>query len=320
VGEFDLIAQIQSRLSLPPAQASNAGVLLGIGDDAALLSVTAGHTLVACTDTLVSGIHFPADTDLEHVAYKAVAVNISDLAAMGAAPRWILLSLVMPASGVGGIERLVDGLTDACEEYGLGLVGGDTCRGETLVLTVQALGELEPGVAMRRSGSVAGDRLLVSGSIGDAALALFQQRSGDPDPALTARLERPTARVSLGRGMRAIASACIDISDGLVADAAHLARSSGVAVMIDADRIPLSDAFRAQCPAAQRDELSLAGGDDYELLFGVAPGQVSKALSLAASLGVPLTEIGHVEAGSGVTVTRQGESLERGFGGFDHFR
>ena len=285
-------------------------VRLGIGDDAAALAVPEGQVLQISTDTAVEGVHFLATLSPTEVAYRSVMAAASDLAAMGASPLACLLSLTLPKSDPSWLQAFSSGLSEACEQTGLSLVGGDTTRGP-LSITVTVLGSTPAGQFMTRSGAQPGDRLCVSGHLGDAAaglaiskgeLAVDDARNKD---LLMARYERPTARLMLGQTLRDCATACIDISDGLLADAGHVAAASGVAIHIDNGSLPLSEALCASVPLSQAQDWALAGGDDYELLFTLPSGMLVPDGS---------TEIGRVHAGSGISCDRTPECM-----GYDHF-
>jgi thiamine-monophosphate kinase len=298
------------------------GVLLGIGDDGAVLRAPPGRELVMVLDTLVAGRHFLADAMPRSIAHRALAVNLSDLAAMGAEPAWALLGLTLPEAEPAFIEGLADGWRDLATTYGVALVGGDTTRGP-LSLTVHLTGFVPPGGALRRAGGSAGDLVYVSGTVGDAAagLGLLQSRlsaEGSLAAQLVRRLEHPEPRVGLGMRLRGIASACIDVSDGLAADAARLAAASGCGLELDVDALPLSDALRAVAGEAAHD-LALRGGDDYELLFTVPPARVG-SLPDAGESGCGLTCIGTLQAQPGLRLRSAGTIRDAHPGGYDHFQ
>ena len=308
--EFDLIARIRSR-----ADASRADVVLGIGDDAALLAPPPGQHLVVATDTLNAGVHFPAGTAPAAIGWKALAVNLSDLAAMGATPAWCTLSLSLPAGDDGFVDGFLDGFLALASAHGVALVGGDTTRGP-LSACVTAHGFVAPGCALRRAGADVGDDVWVSGTLGDAAAALAQWQAGEAtDPALRVRLERPMPRVALGLALRGIASACIDVSDGLLADLGHLCLASGVGAEVEVEALPASTALVAAFDAQARRGLQATGGDDYELCFS-APHARREAI--AAMPGT--TRIGRIVAGDGVrAMTSAGVPWQPVHAGYQHF-
>ena len=311
--EFDLIARIRERV---PARDD---VLLGIGDDAALLHVPRGQLLVVATDTLNAGVHFPDETVASDVGWKALAVNLSDLAAMGAQPAWCTLSLSLPAADAAWLDGFLDGFLALAAQHGVALVGGDTTRGP-LSICVTVHGWVEPGRALRRDAAQAGDDVWVSGTLGDAAAALVQWRaSAAVDPTLRARLDRPTPRVALGRALADCARACVDVSDGLLADLGHVCAASGVAAELQVDALPASDVLAATFDAGVRWQLQATGGDDYELCFTAAFDQRARVESLAAASGAGVTRVGRIVAGAGVRATAGGESWQSGRAGYAHF-
>lgn len=303
--EFDLIARICARA------ARRADVALGIGDDAALLVPRAGERLVAACDTMNVGVHFPADTVPQDIGWKALAVNLSDLAAMGATPAWALLSLSLPAADAVWLDAFLDGFDALAAQHRLALVGGDTTRGP-LSICVTALGFVPHAQALKRSSAHPGDVVCVTGTLGDAAAGLRLWAPDDRTGAsgidfsvadarwLRARLARPTPRVDAAALLRGRARACIDVSDGLLADLGHIARASAVAIDIDAEALPGSDALRACIAAGQRLALQVAGGDDYELAFTVPEFDCEVLLAELAAAGTPATRIGRVCEGDGV--------------------
>ena len=314
-GEFDLIERIRARV------ARRDDVLLGIGDDAAVLQPPPGRQLAVAMDTLNIGVHFPADTAAADIGWKALAVNLSDLAAMAAQPAWCTLSLSLPASDPAWLDSFVDGFDALAREHGVALVGGDTTRGP-LSVCVTAFGFVDPAHVLRRDGARAGDDLWVSGTPGDAAAALAQWSGGRArDPGLRARLDRPTPRVALGIGLARLAHSAIDISDGLVADLRHVCIASGVGARINADALPVSlELLAAVANTDARRALQLAGGDDYELCF-TAPEAVREAVvALGAAAGSQVTRIGKIEAGPGIRVVdAAGCALPVDGAGWDHF-
>ena len=314
VAEFDLIARIRDRA------ATRGDVILGIGDDAALLQPPAGMQLAVAMDTLNVGVHFPAETAPADIGWKALAVNLSDLAAMGALPAWCTLSLSMPDADTAFVDGFLDGFLQLATQHDVALVGGDTTRGP-LSICVTAHGFVERDMALRRDGAQVGDEVWVSGSVGDAAAALVQwKRGGDIDAALRARLDRPTPRVALGRALRGIATSCIDVSDGLHADLGHACSASGIGAELDVDALPASDALHATFDREARRSLQATGGDDYELCF-TAPMDAREAVMQAAtSAGVVVTRVGRIVAGAGVVaVDRAGDAWSPPMPGWQHF-
>jgi thiamine-monophosphate kinase len=316
LGEFDLIAKYFTR----PVRWAG----LGIGDDCALLHPTPGMQLAVSSDMLVEGRHFLSTVAPDRLGHKALAVNLSDLAACGATPRAFTLALSLPRADETFLAGFAHGLFALAETHGIELVGGDTTQGP-LNICITVFGELPTGQALLRSGAQPGDELYVSGCVGDARLALevFRgQLSLDANAFESVRraMECPQPRVALGQALRGLASSAIDVSDGLLGDLGHLLRRSGVAAVVDADAVPRSAVLRAQTLAWQR-ECALAGGDDYELLFTAAAQHAEPVQQAARRAGVAVTRIGRIEAGSGVRlVDGQGRAVEQRFASFDHFR
>lgn len=314
-GEFDLIARIRQRVT------ARGDVVLGIGDDCALLAPPPGQLLAVTMDTLNAGVHFPPETAPADIGWKALAVNLSDLAAMGAEPAWCTLALTLPHADAAFVDGFVDGFLALAAQHGVALVGGDTTRGP-LSVSITAHGFVPAGEALRRDGARVGDEVWVSGTLGDAAGALRQWQAGAPmAPALRARLDRPTPRMALGRALRGIASSGIDISDGLLADLAHICRASGVGAEIDIDALPASAALRAAFDADVRRTLQATGGDDYELCFTAPVAQREVLVALSCALALPLARIGHITEGTDVRAADSGPSLAeltRGLG-WNHF-
>lgn len=305
---------------------------LGIGDDCALVSVPAGKQLAVTADTLVEGVHFPIATDPADIGYKALAVNLSDLAAMGATPAWFTLCLTLPACSAEWLERFCQGVADLMRQCPVTLIGGDTTRG-ALSLSIQAMGLMDQGRALQRGGAQPGDDIYVSGVIGEAGigLQLVQQRVPLVDAArqvAVRHLNRPQPRVAVGQGLLGLATACIDVSDGLLADLGHILEHSGVGARIDVDGVPIADALRNEClleqlgwqdrslAAAQR--FAMTAGDDYELCF-TAPASQRRAIDqLAQRLDIPLTRMGVITDTSGLVNAASGESITIQ-GGYTHF-
>ncbi len=315
--EFDLIARFFTR------PAPNA--VLGVGDDAALLAISPGMELAVSTDMLVSGQHFFPDIDPYLLGHKTLAVNLSDLAAMGATPRWATLSLALPAAEVDWLEVFSRGLFDMAARFDVSLVGGDTTRGP-LNLNVTILGEVPAGQALRRSGARVGDDIWVSGDLGGAALGLrhllgeANLADADEIEACLTRLHAPEPRVALGRALLGVAHAAIDISDGLLADLGHILACSETGAEIEFARLPAHPAVAARLPHRLMQRCLLAGGDDYELCFTAAPERAHVVLAAAASAGVHVTRIGRITGEPGLRVhAADGSVMRVQESGFDHF-
>jgi thiamine-monophosphate kinase len=315
MAEFDLIARIQARAAL------REDVVLGIGDDAALLRMPADRLLVVATDTLNAGIHFPEDTLPAAVGWKALAVNLSDLAAMGATPAWCTLSLSLPEGDALWVERFLDGFLALAAEHRVALIGGDTTRGP-LSVCVTVHGFVEEGRAMQRAGARAGDDLWISGTLGDAAGALSQWRAGGAaEPSLRLRLDWPTPRLALGTALSGVATACIDVSDGLLADLGHLCAASGVGADVELDVLPASPALAALFTDETRHVLQAGGGDDYELCFTAAPAHADAVRAAANLAETPVTRIGRILQGDAVRALLPGGSAWiPPQHGYEHFR
>jgi thiamine-monophosphate kinase len=317
LGEFDLIARYFTRTSRRAT--------LGIGDDCALLApLPAGQQLAVSCDMLVEGRHFLSTVAPEQLGHKALAVNLSDLAACGAEPIAFTLALAMPRVDEPFLDGFARGLFALADEHCIELVGGDTTAGP-LNICITVFGAVPAGQALLRSGAQVGDDLWVSGALGDARLALEVFRgsvslAAEAFAAARARMELPTPRVALGLALRGIASSAIDVSDGLVGDLGHVMARSVVGATVDVDALPRS-AVLAALPRALQLECTLAGGDDYELLF-TAPGARQREVSVAAErAGVVATRIGRIDAAPGLRlVDGHGTPLRQRFAGFDHFR
>jgi thiamine-monophosphate kinase len=303
--------------------AQRGDVMLGIGDDAALLVPPPGRELVAAVDTLIEGVHFPPGSPAASVGHRALAVNLSDLAAMGARPAWALLALTLPASDAAWLAEFAAGFGALAREHEVALVGGDTTRGP-LTVSVQLLGHIAPGSALRRSGARAGDVLFVSGTPGDAAagLAIEQGRLAVAGPAREILRERflwPTPRVELGERLRAHASACIDVSDGLLGDAGKLALASALGAQLEFERLPLSPALREALGEDAARRQALSGGDDYELCFAVPPHKLARLSTELPPERWGYSQIGELRAGVGAVVVRAGTVMEFSHSGYQHF-
>ena len=317
--EFELIGRYFARLG-----AQRPDVRIGVGDDGAVLVPPASRELVAVTDSLVEDVHFPKGSPPASIGHRAFAVNLSDIAAMGAEPAWALLALTLPASDDAWLERFARAAGDLCRRHGVSLVGGDTTRGP-LSITVSLMGIVPIGVALERKGAQPGDAIFVTGSPGDSAagLALEQNRLHVVDP-MSAQILRdrflfPTPRCEVGIALRGLASACIDISDGLGGDLEKLCAASGCGAEIDAAALPVSDALVTAVGRELAREYALTGGEDYELLFTVPLARLG-AMTHAMALGLgPVTRIGTVMSGNGVRVSARGGVMQFSGAGFDHF-
>ncbi len=317
-GEFDLIARYFTR----PAKRSP----LGVGDDCALLAPTAGMQLAVSSDMLVEGRHFLSTVNPERLGHKALAVNLSDLAACGARPLAFTLALALPAVDEAWLEGFSRGLFALADPHGCELIGGDTTRGP-LNLCITVFGEVPSGGALLRSGAKAGDDIWVSGTLGDARLALEVFRGTLALPAdafelARGRMEQPTPRVALGQALHGIATAAIDISDGLVGDLGHILKASGVGAQIDADAAAdlLAIGTTAALGLDVRRTCTLAGGDDYELAFTAPPSARDAVAQAGRAAGVPVSRIGRIEAESGLRIVdAHGKAVAQRFASFDHF-
>lgn len=316
--EFDIIAHYFKN-----QQVKRDDVTVGIGDDAAIISIPADRQLIVALDTLVAGVHFPDNTQAEDIGYKALAVNLSDLAAMGAAPAWFTLALTLPSADKDWLDGFARGLFELAAEHGLELIGGDTTQGP-LTISIQVAGYVPTGRALLRSGARTGDAIYVTGNLGDAALGLrcLQQAGSFPyNDMAVYRLNRPQARLAFGQALRGLASACIDISDGLLADLGHILTASNVGARIDRQALPLSVSLQTMC---QQDEknyaLALAGGDDYELCFCVSPQHDAALQSAIQQSGLRVTQIGTIEPQAGIRLHHAGQACNMEIQhGYEHF-
>lgn len=314
LGEFDIIARYFAQ------HGARGDVLVGIGDDAAVLEVTPDRKLVVAMDTIVEGVHFPAATAAADIGYRALAVNLSDLAAMGAQPAWMTLSLSLPRAEETWLAGFAQGLFELADAHDVALVGGDTVHGP-LVVTVQIAGWVEADRWLTRSGASAGDLLFVSGVPGEAAAGLAAIQRQLPANAFTMQLRqrflRPEPRIALGRSLRDIASAAMDVSDGLLTDLDKLCAASGCGARIDIDALPPSPAMQQLFDESACVDYALAGGDDYEIMFTVAPAQVQKFYGL--SLLPHCTQIGVMTGSGAVECMRNGQPYSVRRRGYDHF-
>ncbi|MCX7660479.1 MULTISPECIES: thiamine-phosphate kinase [Caldimonas] len=316
MGEFELIARHFAR---PVRRA-----VLGVGDDCALLSLSPGQQLATSTDLLVEGRHFLSTVDPQRLGHKALAVNLSDLAACGARPLAFTLSLALPQADEQWLAGFARGLFALADAHGCELVGGDTTRGP-LAINISIFGELPAGQALLRSGARPGDDVYVSGCLGDARLALevFRGTANVPGEAferVRLAMECPQPRVALGLALRGVASSAIDLSDGLLGDFGHVLQRSGCGACLEVDAVPRSAELAAQPLALQR-LCTLAGGDDYELLFTAAPAQRQAVAQASRAAGVAVSRIGRIEPEPGLRlVDAQGQPVPNVWTSFDHFR
>ncbi len=316
--EFELIRRYFDRQGAPH------GVLVGIGDDGAVLEPSPGRALVAVVDTLVEGVHWPAALPPADVGFRAVAVNVSDVAAMGGWPRWMTLALTLAEADERWLGQFTAGLFQAAEQFGTVLVGGDVTRGAQTVLSVQVTGEVDPKHVLTRAGASPGDGLYVTGTTGDAAAGLrllgARSRESEADREyLVARFARPRVSLDFAVSIARIASAAIDVSDGLYADAAKLLAASGAGGVIDTSALPVSGALARLYPDTERLPLLLSGGDDYELCFTADPANEAEILEAGKRHDVRVTRIGRVNDGDRLAVFRDGTELEHSDPGYRHF-
>ncbi|GAA0793904.1 thiamine-phosphate kinase [Marinobacterium sediminicola] len=318
MGEFELIRRCFMQAK------QGAGVITGIGDDCAVLQVPAGQQLVVSIDTLVEGTHFLPGTPPAEVAYRLLGAAVSDLAAAAATPAWLTLALTLPRGDAAWLEPFAAALAERATELGMSLVGGDTTRGATLTLSAQVHGLVPEGQALLRSGARAGDRILVSGTLGDSRGGLETLLHPLPVDAdvryLQQRFHRPEPRVSLAQRLRSRVHAGLDISDGLLADLNHMLEASGVGAEVQQQRVPCSAALRRLYPQ-HASEWALSGGEDFELCLSVAAEQVRGCVAAAERLGIRLTEVGCITAEPGLRVLDEfGQPVEGLAQGYDHFK
>ncbi len=325
LGEFELIDRFFRGVG-----AERDDVEVGVGDDAAVLACRQGSRLVAAIDTLVAGRHFPPNSPPDSIGHRALAVNLSDLAAMGARPAWALLALTLPEADADWLEGFTRGFGALARAHGVALVGGDTTAGP-LTVSVQLLGFVGPDRALLRSGGRAGDVLYVTGTPGDAAygLALEQGRERLPEAAspadlaaaaeLRGRFLYPAPRVQWGEALLGFASAAQDVTDGLLGDLAKLAAASGCGAELDLERLPLSAALLRLAGRETAERLALTGGDDYELIFSVPAARVEAFGEHARRSGLGCAAIGRLTDGEAVRLRRSGRVIQFSHRGFEHF-
>ncbi|MBU2278938.1 MAG: thiamine-phosphate kinase [Gammaproteobacteria bacterium] len=319
MGEFELIAQCFSQ-----AGRSRADVVIGVGDDGAVVQVRDGFDLVVTTDTMVEGVHFFPDVDPRALGHKLVAVNVSDLAAMGAEPAWLSLAITLPKVDDSWLQAFAEGLSETADYYNCQLIGGDTTRGP-LTLTVIAKGLVPRGKVLTRSGAKVGDYIYVTGTLGDAALGLklVQEQvevSKKHRAHILQRFHYPTARVALGQALRTIASSCMDISDGLCGDLPHILNRSKVGAIVDVCKIPMSQALKDSCDWQSALQCALSGGEDYELVFTVPENKRGSLEVLLSPYGVPMSCIGRITGLAGKLELKQGDQpFVYQHSGYQHF-
>ena len=290
---------------------SKSSVDLGVGDDSALLTPPPQQQLVICADTLVAGRHFPLDTDPHAIGWKAVAVNLSDIAAMGAKPHSILLALSLPQIDHDWLKAFSQGLYDCCDQFGVSLIGGDTTQSPHLTISVTALGWVDVGKSIPRAGAKVGDLICVSGTVGDAAFGL--QHPAHP---LKKRLDYPTPRCHLGESLKSLANSMIDVSDGLAQDLGHILTASKVGAILDLEKLPIHKDL-SDLSLDQQWQYALAGGDDYELCFTIPPAHLEKLQNL--HLDVNVSVIGKITETAGLRFNHQGQAQKLAFQGYEHF-
>ncbi|MEO3678620.1 thiamine-phosphate kinase [Rheinheimera sp. FR7-31] len=319
MGEFELISRFFANCGAKRSDAT-----LGVGDDGAVLQVRDGYDLVVTTDTMVVGTHFFPDDDPRALGHKLVAVNVSDLAAMGAEPAWLSLALTLPAVDEAWLSAFAAGLGETADYYQCQLVGGDTTRGP-MSLTMIAKGTVPRGKALTRSGAKVGDYIYVTGTLGDAALGLklcqgLHEVSKKHQSHILQRFHYPSARVALGQALRNLASSAMDLSDGLYSDIQHILKRSNVGASIDVSRLPLSQALKDSCDTSTALQLALSGGEDYELLFTVPEARRGSLEVLLSPYGIPVTCIGRVTGVAGKLELKQGDqAFDYQHQGFVHF-
>lgn len=311
--EFEIIRQFfADRLPKRP------DVIYGIGDDAALTRIPAHHLLVTTTDTMVAGVHFPLATTPFDIAYKALAVNLSDLAAMGATPAWFTLALTLPESDPKWLKAFSEGLFTLAQLHNIQLIGGDLTRGP-LTITIQAFGLIPEGEALLRSQAKPGDLIYVTGTLGDAGLAL-KNLPNRPDDYLLSRLNRPEPRIAAGEALRKIAHAAIDISDGLAADLGHILEQSQVGAIINIEQLPLSAVLTEKLTSQEAIQLALTAGDDYELCFTIPAEHKAELTKKIATFNCQVTCIGNITSGKELILQyNDGRKYHDQTSGYQHF-
>lgn len=317
MGEFDLINRYFARASV------SSDVLLGIGDDCAIVQPPEGRQLVMSIDTMVDGVHFPKGTSAERIGVRVMCAALSDLAAMGARPHWFTLALTLPETDPDWVAAFADGVFSIANRHECSLIGGDTTRGP-LCISVQVHGSVEPGRALRRAGARTDDIIYVTGNLGDAAaaLAVIQSKLTVATGVFSYLLKRfyaPTPRILEGEMLVGTASAAIDVSDGLYADLSKICAASGVGALIDVARLPISEHWRSYLPEGQAQEWALTGGDDYQLCFTVPRDQVGRLESWIREGRIVATAIGKITHKHELLLVKNGKPFELERKGYDHF-
>jgi thiamine-monophosphate kinase len=316
IGEFEIVARYFTRAT------ADRDVVLGVGDDAAVLAID-GH-LVVTVDTLVAGVHFPDGMAPHALGHRLMAVNLSDLAAMGARPRWCTLALTLPSVDELWLDGFSRGLFELADRYGVSLVGGNLSRGP-MTLTMQLMGKVEPKNMLTRGGGHVGDDIYVTGTLGDssAGIMLILERSAAPQgsaaAALKERFYRPVPRVGAGLALGPLATAAIDVSDGLLTDLEHICKASACGATIDVERVPLSAELLSLFPPQEALAHALGGGDDYELCFTAPPSRADEIEAALEAAATPVRRIGQLVAGQTVVCRRDGELFTPVVRGFRHF-
>lgn len=318
MSEFSLIEAYFSAVGK-----SRPDVILGVGDDAAIVAPSAGESLAISVDTLIEGVHFPVATEAYDIGWKSLAVNLSDMAAMGAKPKWVTLALTLPHADDVWLAAFSRGFSDLANQYNVQLIGGDTTRG-TLSITVQIMGSVIEGQALTRSAAQVGDAIYVTGVLGDAALGLRSLSESLPvtevnKAALLEALNKPIPRINEARDLYPYLHSAIDISDGLAADLSHIIKASKVGAVIDVSLLPVSEAYR-QCQLTEKDyDSALTGGDDYELCFTVAKSSEAAMLAEAKTHTLAFTKIGEIVSGDRLTIKYRNDLYEAHQHSYDHF-
>lgn len=314
LSEFDLIDRFFCHQKV-----AKSGTRIGIGDDGAILSLSSASDLVVSTDTLLEGVHFLPGTPPEALGHKALAVNLSDIAAMGALPQWVFLSLTLPTADETWLEGFSKGFLGLAKHYSVELVGGDTTRGP-LSVTVTILGQVTKGEGLCRHGAKCGDSIFVTGLIGDAGLGLHEAKMKESaNQSVLERYMKPVPRVQAGSCLESVASSCIDISDGLAADLGHILEKSGVGASLEWEKIPLSKAVSDFVIQTEQWDFPLIAGDDYELCFTVPASNLARFNKVSNDFGCLVTCIGSIEEKKGLRLSRVGKNMELEGSGYRHF-